>query len=97
MLIPPKITMPKKEEQYPYCYGKIENVFPVSDDGLRASPAHCGPCLYKTQCLRSAMQTPHGTKVKQEALNRAHRSGMIGFWERWSKKKLLEQKKGSKK
>lgn len=89
--------MRKKEEPYPHCYGKIENVFPISDDGLRASPEHCRACLYKTECLKSAMQTSDGINVKQEALERAHKSGMIGFWSRWSRKKMLERSKRSKK
>lgn len=80
-------------EDRPYCFGRIENVFPRGEDGLRSSPAHCGPCLYKTECLRAAIQTPEGVEVRKEALNRAHRSGMIGFWERWSRKKGLERKK----
>ena len=87
----------KKSKEHPYCYGKLDNVFPMGKDGLRETPESCQFCLDKTECLRAAMQSADGTKVKQEALNRAYRSGVVGFWERWSRKKKLHRKLKSEK
>jgi len=39
------------------------------------------------------MEGPEGLGVKEEAVDRAYESGMISLLERWSRKKLLRQKK----
>ena len=88
--------MSRHPKETPYCYGKLDNVFPATDDGLRASPESCGVCRCKTECLRAAMETPEGLQVREEVLHRAHRSGMVGFWERWSRKKSLHRKAGNR-
>lgn len=82
-----------KDDAHPYCFGKLESVFPMGKDGLRSSPESCQPCIYKTECLRTALGTPEGLKVKQEKLDRAYESGMIGFLERWSRKKILRNQR----
>lgn len=85
--------MTKKPEKYPDCFGNLRKVFPTGKDGLRHTPEDCFACLHKTQCLRSAIQGKDGLKVKEEHLDRAYNSGMIGFLERWSKKKDFDCKK----
>ncbi len=80
------------EKEYPYCFGIIENVFPKGEDDLRHTPESCFVCIYKTECLRTAMEKSGGLKVKEELTDRAYESGMIGFLERWSKKKYLNRK-----
>ena len=84
------IIMKKKE--YPYCFGIIENVFPNGEDGLRHTPENCFVCIYKTECLRAAMEKSGGLKMQEEQVDRAYQSGMIGFLERWSRKKNLNRK-----
>ena len=86
------MTLRRQTEERPFCFGKIENVFPMTDQGFRDSPESCQVCLYKTECLRAAMQTREGLDVKQEALDRAYESKMIGFWSRWSRKKTLQRR-----
>lgn len=77
----------------PSCFGKLEVVFPMhEDDGLRHTPESCMACLYKTECLRSAMRHPEGIQLEREQLDRAYSSGMISFLERWSKKKSLQRR-----
>ncbi len=49
-------------------------------------------CLHKTACLQSAMEKTGGLKVREEIVDRAYESGMMGFIERWSKKKELQRK-----
>jgi hypothetical protein len=82
---------PKKE--YPYCFGKLDNVFPLEEDGLRHSPESCMVCFCKTECLRKAVAGPEGITVKEEQVKRAYSSGTISFVERWSRKKALARQK----
>ena len=85
--------MDKPETQYPECYGDLNTVFPMGKDGLRESPLACMACVFKTECLRDAMLAPSGMQVKEELLDRAYESGLIGFIHRWSKKKQLHQRR----
>jgi len=79
--------------QRPYCFGKLETVFPMTENGLRQSPESCMMCMYKTECLRTALKGAEGLAVREETVDRAYHSGVMGFWERWSEKKLLHMKK----
>jgi hypothetical protein len=90
-------------KKYPDCFGTLKKVFPMGEDGLRHTPRECLPCLHKTHCLRAAIQGKDGLKVKEEHqdglkvkeehLERAYNSGMVGFFERWSKKKDIHRRK----
>jgi len=80
------------DEKYPKCFGELETVFPKTKDGLRNTPDACLECLHKTACLRSAMGSKGGVKVREEIVDRAYDSGMMSFFERWSKKKELKGK-----
>jgi hypothetical protein len=89
--------MTKRIKEYPYCFGKLDNVFPLGKDGLRHTPESCMVCLCKTECLRDAVSGPEGIQVHEEHLERAYNSGTISFFERWSRKKALSHKKNSTK
>ncbi len=91
--------MSNNNKEYPSCFGVLEEVFPLGDDGLRNAPERCFSCFWKTQCLQAAMQKPDGNRVREEMVDRAYSSGLMGFMERWSRKKLLQhdQKKKGKK
>lgn len=65
----------------------------MGDDGLRHTPESCFPCIYKTDCLRAALKKTEGIKVQEEKLERAEQAGMMGFFERWSRKKALHAQK----
>jgi hypothetical protein len=82
-------------EDRPYCYGKLECVFPMGESGLRETPESCLVCYCKTECLRTAMQTEDGAQVKEERIDRAYAAGIMGFFERWSRKKALRQRRKS--
>ncbi|MDO9565404.1 MAG: hypothetical protein Q7J15_01470 [Candidatus Desulfaltia sp.] len=84
--------MKDKKTEYPSCFGIIEVVFPKADDGLRTTPEACLECPHKTECLRSAMKELGGLKVREELVDRAYESGMIGFLGRWSQKKVLNRR-----
>ena len=79
-------------QEVPVCFGKLEIVFPKSEDGLRHSPETCMPCFFKKKCIQSAMDELDGLKAKEEQADRAYESGLIGFFERWSRKKDLNRK-----
>ena len=87
--------MTHKENKPPDCFANLEIVFPMGKDGLRNTPQKCLACRHKTACLRSAVQGRDGLKVREEQIDRAYGSGMIGFFERWSKKKTIERLKKS--
>ncbi len=84
--------MKDNKKKYPSCFGILDRVFPIGEDGLRTSPEACLECIYKTKCLRSAMAGSGGLTVHEELVDRAYESGMIGFLGRWSKKKDLNRK-----
>lgn len=86
------MSMPRDQEK-PDCFGIIDRVFPMGDDGLRHSPEACMACIHKTDCLRSAIANPDGVKVREEIVDRAYQSENIGFFERWSRRKYLSQLK----
>lgn len=84
--------MTDENNKYPSCFGIIDRVFPIGENGLRSSPETCLECICKTECLRSAMAGSDGLTVHEELVDRAYDSGMIGFLGRWSKKKDLDRK-----
>jgi hypothetical protein len=84
------------ETPKPECFGSLENVFPMGGEGLRDTPVVCRACVFKTECLREAMETREGLDVKEEKVDRAYSVGMMGFFERWSRKKTLSRQKAEK-
>lgn len=84
--------MEDRKDERPDCFGILDRVFPKTKDGLRSSPETCFPCHYKTECLKHAMEGIDGLKVQEEKVDIAYQSGMISFFERWSRKKIINQK-----
>lgn len=80
----------------PVCFADLDTVFPMRPDGLRATPTQCLCCVHKTACLRAAMARSGGVGVRQEMVDRAYQSGVMGFFERWSKKKALDRQSKTK-
>lgn len=77
---------------HPVCFGDLEQVFPKCADGLRQSPDRCMNCSLKVDCLRAAVSGPDGNRVREEVIDRAYGTGVISFFERWSKKKYFRGK-----
>ena len=75
----------------PDCFSDLETVFPRRSDGLRVTPITCLQCIHKTACLRAAMRQKKGLDVREEMLDRAYRSGVVGFLNRWSQKKTIHR------
>ena len=80
----------------PHCYGVLQKVFPLGADGLRHTPLECMRCAHKTDCLRQALAADAGRAVQEELVDRAWQAGMLGFFERWSRKKALNRRQGNK-
>jgi len=85
-----------QDDQKPECFGVMDRVFPMTEDGLRHSPSSCMACVFKTECLGTAIRRPAGVKVQEELVDRAYESKTISFIERWSKKKYLDKIKKEK-
>jgi len=83
-------------EHQPDCFGVIDIVFPMHDDGLRHSPESCMKCSYKTECLRTAIKNPKGLLVQEEIVDRAYEAKKISFLQRWSKRKYISKLKKEK-
>lgn len=83
------------DNEKPDCFGKIDCVFPMTDSGLRETPIPCmDNCSHRVYCLRKALASdPEADKLKSDNVDRAYEAGLMGFFERWSKRKLLKQKK----
>jgi len=75
---------------HPSCFGRLDEVFPKCPNGLRQTPERCSDCRFKVTCLREAVSGPGGFRVREEVIDRAYRTGVISFFERWSKKKYLQ-------
>ena len=85
------MTTPSHHADKPACFGKLDHVFPKSEDGLRNSPDTCLACELKTQCLRAAMKSKARFVVHEEMVDRAYSSGRLSFWQRWSRKKAVHR------
>jgi len=85
------MTQPK--DTPPDCFGKLDIVFPMGDDGLRHTPATCFACPHKTECLRTGLRGSSGLQVHEEHIDRSYEAGMISFVERWSRKKAIDRRK----
>ena len=75
----------------PDCFGQLDKVFPVGEEGLRTCPPECMKCPHAKSCLQAAMGGPEGLKLQEEKVDQAYEYGLIGKVERWSRKKLIRQ------
>ena len=78
--------MEKKE-----CFGILEKVFPVGENDLREIVPECFECPLRTSCLKTALDTEDGIKMKEKILDRAATEGMVGRLRMWSEKKILNR------
>lgn len=82
-----------REDELPGCFGDLDTVFPMQENGLRKTPDDCYyHCPVKTRCLTQALATRNGAAVEEEMLERSEKAGLIGFFERWSRKKQLHRR-----
>ncbi|MCF8113670.1 MAG: hypothetical protein K9K21_07465 [Desulfotignum sp.] len=85
--------MTPENDKQPPCFGNLEKVFPMQENGLRRTPEDCFyHCPVKTRCLRHAMATKDGVKVEEELIDRSEQAGIMNFFERWSRKKQVHRR-----
>jgi len=78
------------------CFGVLEKVFPVGENGMRETPPGCLECADKTECLRAALSTREGIDFRGELLEQRGPGGWVGLIKRWSRKKELSRLMGEK-
>jgi hypothetical protein len=82
------------------CFGMLDKVFPMGNEGLREIVPSCFDCPDRKACLQAALQTEEGFELRSQALDRSSARGLVGRLRRWSEKKELsrleESRKGNK-
>lgn len=73
------------------CFGILDNVFPLTDRGLREIVPECFECDDRLSCLKEALATEEGVEMREGILKRAPAGGLIGRIKRWSGKKELRR------
>jgi hypothetical protein len=73
------------------CFGILDKVFPVGEQGLREIVPECFQCPERTLCLKAALSTEEGLEMRAEILDRASAGGLMGRLHRWSQKKELSR------
>lgn len=81
------------------CYGILDLVFPVGEEGLREIVSTCFDCPEKVPCLQAALNTKEGLAFRGEVVDRDPPSGLAQRLRKWSERKqlsrLMKQKKES--
>jgi hypothetical protein len=86
--------MSEPADTKPACFADLEKVLPFEpESGLRGPNRDCLGCPALPQCLREAVQTPQGQKVRYERLEETSGRGLLGRLRMWHERKLLEQQK----
>ena len=83
--------MSDKQTDPPECFGQLETVFPMGEEGIRTSPPECMKCPFAKSCLQAVMRGPEGLRLQEKRVDQAYECGLIGKLDRWSKKKLIRQ------
>ena len=82
------------------CFGILDRVFPMGEEGLRVIVSTCFDCPDRKVCLQAALATREGLGFRCELIDRAPVRGLVGRLKRWSEKKelnrLIKQKEGGK-
>ncbi|MBW1680712.1 MAG: hypothetical protein JRF59_01255 [Deltaproteobacteria bacterium] len=74
------------------CFGVLDKVFPVGEEGLRQVPPGCFRCEERIACLQAALETGDGLKFQEEVLARTPPRGFMERVRRWSEKKTLSRR-----
>ncbi len=73
------------------CFGILDEVFPVGKEGLREVPRDCFECEERLPCLKKALDTKEGYKMRSDNLEKMPPEGILGRIKRWSQKKELNR------
>ena len=78
--------MPRRAKD---CFGILDKVFPIGEEGLREVGSMCLDCPDRRPCLQKALSTEDGIDFRNDILDRAAAKGLIGPLERWSERKRI--------
>jgi len=91
--------MEEERKERPDCFGILDEVFPMGEEGIREVRERCIDCPFRVECLREAIQTEEGLKMREEMMERMPVKGVGDWVRRWSEKKMLykmrEREEGS--
>ena len=73
------------------CFGVLDRVFPVGKEGLREVPQDCFQCEDRLPCLKKAIDTKEGVKMRSDNLEKIPHEGIMRKVKRWSQKKELSR------
>ena len=63
----------------------------MGQSGLREIVPNCFECPDRVACLKNAIATSEGLKMREEILERAVPRGFVNRLQRWSRKKELHR------
>ncbi|MCB9493963.1 MAG: hypothetical protein H6681_00805 [Desulfobacteraceae bacterium] len=79
------------ENKKPKCFGILDIVFPMTEEGFRKTPEDCiEKCSFKKECICAALESEKGVEKKKEMIDASYESGNISFLSRWARKKTIE-------
>ncbi len=81
--------MKEERKDRPDCFGILDEVFPMGEEGIREVRERCIDCPFRVECLREAIQTEEGLKMREEMMERMPVRGVGDWVRRWSEKKML--------
>jgi hypothetical protein len=74
------------------CFGVLEKVFPMGEDGLREIDVKCFDCPLKKECLQKALSTREGLEFRASLLERMPVVSIGDRIKRWSQRKELSRR-----
>lgn len=80
------MTDPKKD-----CFGILDRVFPLGKEELREITPSCFQCPDRQDCLRAALDTSEGIRLRSRVLEKTPVQGIMDRVKRWSEKKTLHR------
>lgn len=82
------------ENKKPECFGDLDIVFPMTEEGYRKTPDNClKNCPFKKECICIALDSQKGIETKSEMIDASYESGNMNFFSRWARKKTIENLK----
>ncbi len=79
----------EESRQVPSCFGILDEVFPKGDSGIREVRQRCIECPFRVECLKKAISSEEGIKMREEIIRQMPVSGVTDWIKRWSNKKML--------
>lgn len=74
------------------CFGILDKIFPMGDQGLREIVPACFDCPDRMGCLKASLNTVEGLEFKNGIMDRLPARGLINRLKRWSDKKELSMR-----